>query len=301
MIEAWRNGLIFGGAGVAAAALAQARGAWKGLPVVLIGLGALAFGAELVDRAWLAESLLLDAPWAAAAALALWAAQARTGWLRARSWPMVVLLTALFGDALIAVGLAAVEPDATRRARLVIAASGASLLTRTGGASSLLLGWGGWEAVGLGVALAAVGWVGGGRGQEYARPELRVVIAGLLVPLGAAVLAWFVIVGGAADLAARGLESLPLQRPRDYPIVALLGSIGCGTVGDEGVMALLAREVQLRALSIRGDWLAASMRVGLAVGGGLPLLVLTRSRLRVGIPLWLAQAGLAVLWCFLRS
>ena len=70
-----------------------------------------------------------------------------------------------------------------------------------------------------------------------------------------------------------------------------------GVVGAAGRMGqMLVREIAARAHSVRGDWAIDTARVGLCVGGGLPLLVLTGSSLRVGVPLWLAQVALACGW-----
>ncbi|MFZ5479596.1 MAG: hypothetical protein ACOZNI_22715, partial [Myxococcota bacterium] len=171
--ELWVNAAAMGAVGLAGAVVATIRPARLG--VVLVALLAVAGAAlrGMLDRGWAIDSLIHDAPWAAALGLAAWAAVGGAGWLRARSWPAVVVATALFGDALVAVGLAAGEPDPGRRARLVLAASGASMIGVTSGAAPLLLGWGGVEAVGLGIVLAIVGWARGAGGVERGAPDGR--------------------------------------------------------------------------------------------------------------------------------
>ncbi len=298
-VEAWRNAAVLGGITAVLAIVARVRSGWKWFPALVIaGIGA-AFVLDVVATSWMGASLLADAPWGAAVLLALWSAHAESRWLRARSWPVVVLATALLGDRFVAMGLAASEPDPARRARLVLAASGASLIGVTSGAAPLLLGWGGLEAVAVGLVLAVLGYAGGGD-VTRAKPDAKAAGAALVVPLLGAIVAWLAIVGGALEVVAYGIEQIPyLAMPRG-DLAVFGGAVAAGAIGDEGLFALLAREIELRALSLRGDAIPMALRAGLAVGGGLPLLLATGSRLRVGVPLWLAQLGVVTAWLYFR-
>lgn len=299
IVEAWRNAAVLGGIVAVICLLAQVRAVRPWLPALVIaGLGA-AFGLGAAHKDWFLGSLADDAPWGSALLLAAWTAHGDTRWLRARSWPVVVLATALLGDLFVAMGLALCEPDPARRARLVIAASGASLIGWTSGAAPLVLGWGGLECVAVGLALAAVGFVPGGDFGRAA-PDVRAGAKALVVPVLGAVVAWLAIAGGTLELLADGLEKIPLLWIPRGDLLVYGGAVLAGAIGDEGLFALLARETELRALSLRGDEVPMALRAGLAVGGGLPLLVLTGCRLRVGVPLWLAQVGGTLAWLSLR-
>ena len=78
--------------------------------------------------------------------------------------------------------------------------------------------------------------------------------------------------------------------------MALLPALLLGVLTDEGAGALAAQAVLDRAFNIQGDWARQMSVAGLAVGGGLPLLLLSRSSLRVGLPLWALQVALTLLW-----
>lgn len=299
-VEAWRNAALLGGIVAVLAMVGQIRAARAWFPaLVLAGVGA-AFWLEALAGSWLLSSLRADAPWGSALLLAMWAVHGDSRWLRARSWPAVVLAAALLGDRFVAMGLALCEPDPARRARLVVAASGASLVGWTSGAAPLVLGWGGLECVGVGLVLAALGYSGAGDFGRVA-PDTRAAVAAAVVPVFGAVVTWLAIVGGALEVLADGLEGIPLLAMPRGDLLVYGGAVLAGAFGDEGLFALLARETELRALSLRGDAIPTSLRAGLAVGGGLPLLVLTGSRLRVGVPLWLAQVGVVTAWLYLRS
>ena len=274
--------------------------------VVLVTVGVLVVAAvrDVFRAPWVLDSLAQDVPWGAVALLAGWSALGRAAPVAVRRWPAVVLLAALAGDLLVAMGLALVEPDPRRRARLVLAASGASLLGPASGAAPLLLGWGGPQAVALGALLALVGFAGSA-GSDPAwverppapLPELgRRVAWGAGLALAAGVAAWATLLTGGAELFAERVEMLPLERTGVARWFVLAGATFLGGAGDEGFGALFVREVAARALSVRGDWALDTARAGLCVGGGLPLLVLTRSSLRVGVPLWLAQVALVCAW-----
>ena len=126
MIEAWRNAAVLGAIAGALAVLGQFPRLRTFFPAfLLVGVGA-GFYLKALDTHWAMSSLAADAPWLAVALLAAWTLHTETAWLRARTWPLVVLLAAIFGDRFVALGLAVAEPDPARRARLVLAASGAS-------------------------------------------------------------------------------------------------------------------------------------------------------------------------------
>ncbi|MFN7145199.1 MAG: hypothetical protein ACK4YP_15605, partial [Myxococcota bacterium] len=176
---------------------------------------------------------------------------------------------------------------------------GASLIGGTSGAAPLVLGWGGPEAVGVGLVCAALGFAPGG-GVERAAPDLKAAATALLVPVLGGVVTWLAVVSGALELVAMGLEQVPSLAMARGDLLVYAAAVFGGAVGDEGLFALFAHEVELRALSIRGDALPTAIRAGLAIGGGLPLLLLTRSRLSVGLPLWLAQVGVVTAWLSFR-
>jgi hypothetical protein len=276
------------------------RKAALGVAGIVAGVGVVAGVRELFAAEWVLPSLLRDLPWGPVAALAAWGALGRSGVFASRRWLGVVLLAAVAGDLLVAVGLSFAEPDARRRARLVLAASGASLIGVTSGASALLLGWGGLPTVALGLLLAAAGATRGGEGRLVERTPPRMNASGIAwgvgLALAAGVLAWLAMVANTTEILAERIEALPLDWPHHARVLTFAAGLLGGTVGDEGAAALLAREVAARSLSVKGTWAMDAVRVGLAIGGGLPLLVMTRSSLRVGVPLWLVQVLLGFGW-----
>ncbi len=271
-----------------------------GVAGIVAGVGVVAAVRDLFASEWVLNSLLHDLPWGAVVALASWGALGRSGAFASRRWLGAVLLSAVAGDLLVAVGLSLVEPDPRRRARLVLAASGASLVGVTSGASALLLGWGGLPMVVLGLLLAAVGVTRGGEGRLVQRTPVAPIrhgsAWGVGLALAAGVLVWLAMVANTTEILAERIEALPLDWPRHARAITFAAGLLGGTVGDEGASALLAREVAARSLSVKGPWAVDALRAGLAIGGGLPLLVLTRSSLRVGVPLWLVQVLLGVGW-----
>jgi hypothetical protein len=293
MPELYRNALALGGATVVIAVGAQFPRLRPFLPFLALAACGLGFGLEVLDRAWAFASLRSDAPWLVAVVLAAWSVHGGSAWLRARSWWAVVAAAAVFGDLFVAAGLAVVEPDPRRRARLVVAASGASLLGRTSGAGALVLGWGGVEVVALGIACALVGFV---RGGVVDRAPLRPAWSAMVPPLVAAVATWLVAAGGSLEVVAVGLEQAPIEFPRVWEALVAGAAALAGVLGDEGTFALIARGMLERALSLRGDQMRQLLLAGLGVGGGLPLLLYTRSSLKVGLPLWLVQVAMLLGW-----
>jgi hypothetical protein len=294
MNEVWRDAALFGAVGVALAVAARTRVAHWLVPLGLLVAAGLVAALDMVRTSWLVGSLLHDAPWPAALLLAVWSAQGAAGWLRVRTWPLVVLCTAAFGDQLVAVGLAAAEADPARRARLVVAAGGASLVGITSGASTLMLGWGGVDVSLLGLVLALVGWTASdGSMPARMKPDARAAARAALVAVLGALTAWFVALGGTSNLVATGIEQGPLVLPgRDTPVVAG-AALALGLVADEGAASLLARDVSQRGLDF-GAGVTDALRVGLALAGTPTMLLATGSRLRTGLPLWLAQAALGL-------
>ena len=90
----------------------------------------------------------------------------------------------------------------------------------------------------------------------------------------------------------------PGQRPDFRELTLVLA--GRLRVEHEGGVMLLASETLDRAFSLRGDTVREALLVGGTVGAGLPALVATRSRLRVGVPLWLVQVALALGFLYTR-
>lgn len=298
MPEAVRNAMGLAGVVLAFSALISVPRVQRWAPVLV----ALAVGAALllgaVDGRWIGDSLRHDLAWRPVALLALWTAQARLGWARARGWLPVVLLTLVAGDLLVALGLAVAEPDDRRRARLVLAASGASLIGVWSGASSLVFGWGGPALTGLGLGLSLVG-VGAGRGAVASAPmQPARAVEGLGLALAAGVFAWVLTLGGTLDFVAQGLERAPLELPRTWGVLTVLAAATLGALGDEATMAVALHEAAAHGLSIREAMVPAWMTAGLAVGNGLVLLLVTRSSLAVGFPLWLLQLAGVAAWAY---
>ena len=286
-------GTIVGLAGLAA----QLRVGRFLVPLLLLGGAGVAAYLKVLGPEFAIDSFVHDAPWVGAAILAAWTFHARIGWVRATSWPAVVLLTALFGDVFTAMVLAHAEPDPSRRARLVVAASGASLCGRTSGEAALILGAGPWQVMVLGLVLAAVGFVTGGQVRwGDATPKAGIGPAWVALVFGAGV--WLLTLVYAGEGLATALEQARLYLPGLDKLAVGGGAIVTGMFLQEGGAALFLQSALDRALSLRGDSVREAMLVGLSIGGGLPLLIATGSRLRVGIPLWLVQVamGLGFLW-----
>jgi hypothetical protein len=95
-----------------------------------------------------------------------------------------------------------------------------------------------------------------------------------------------------------GLENLPLVVPVDGAWKIGLVATVAGVLGFEPGVALLGQDILLHATQVRGEWLVSALRVGVALGAGLPMLVATRSSVVAGAPIWAAQVviGLAWLW-----
>ncbi len=294
-VPAVRNAVAIGVAGFVLLLLGRLTRAHLWLPIGLVAAAGLALGLQALHPAFLLESLVHDPPWSAALLLAAWSALGASGMVRARSWWAVVLVAALLGDVLVAAALSLCEPDDRRRARLVMAASGASLVGPFSGATAVALGWGGLPVAALGLVLALVGFARGGERPAFNRELDRKALVGpALVPVWFALVTWLFMLGGVPDFAAMGLENLPIVLPgQGAPWVGAVAAI-LGGLGAEAGVALLAGDILLHATQLRGDWAETAMRVGIAVGGGLPLLLATRSRVTVGLPLWTAQVLLAL-------
>ncbi len=295
--EAERNAIIAGVLALVLGVAAQFRWARLTLPFLfLIACGVLT-RFKMLDRGWALESLRLDASWGVGVPLIAWTMIAALGLIRLSGWPATVLIGAVLGDRFAAMGLVLGEADTGRRARLVLAASGASLIGLTGGPAALVLGFGGWRTAVLGGVLALVGWAGPPLANVVREPGLPRQ-AGLAVLSGViAVLAgWILMVGGSADLIAQGIEEAPLFLPRAWKLTCFAGAVLAGVITDEGVAAMAAHATFERGLDLMTSVPKDVVRVGIAVGGGLPLLLLTGSRLRVGVPLWLCQVAIAAMW-----
>lgn len=294
-----RNVVVVGSVVGFAGVMGQLRFGRFAVPALLLGAAGAAVYLKVLAPEWALSSLLRDAPWLAAAGLATWAFHARLGWVRATSWPAVVVLTALLGDVFTAMVLAHAEADPGRRARLVMAASGASLCGRTSGEAALVLGAGAWPVVALGVVLALVGFVGGGQVRwGGATPKAGIGPAWVALVFAAGV--WLLTLVYAGEGLATALEQARLLLPGVDKLAVGAGALLTGMFVQEGGAALFLRSALDRALSLRGDGVREAILVGLSVGGGLPLLLLTRSRLRVGVPLWLVQVVIAAAFLWWR-
>lgn len=304
MINVIRNAAAMGAAGAAIGFALQFRRGWMVAVPTVVASAALGVHLGVLRPSWAVESLALDAPWMTAGKLALWAGIAAMGFVRMDGWGVAVVGAALLGDRFAAVAIAMGVEDPSRRARLVLAASGASLIGPIGGAGMVALGGWTWPVALVGVAAALVGFVpalGSVRRHDAASGRFKTVFPALVTPAIGAVVTWLLILGGLPDLLAYGMEHLPALEPTSTPILVGAGAALAGTLGDEGTMGLLAREILVDGRSLRGDWAHDALLVGLSLGGGLPLLLMTRSRLRVGVPLWLLQLGIGAGWLWTRS
>lgn len=293
-VPAISNAVALGSAAAVAFFLARSQRAHLWLPAYLLAVLGLAFALRTLDYRFVLESLRFDPPWRTAGLMALWCGAAAAGWLRVRSWWAVVLGAIAVGDMAVAIGLSLCEPDTSRRARLVLAASGASIIGPWSGATAVALGWGGMEMAAFGLVLALVGLVGGGSAPAVVAPDRAAALRAAAVPLWLALFTWVFMLGGVADFAAMGIENIPVLMPQQQ--AAWLGGVAAllGALGAETALALFAQDVLLHATQIRGLWAADGFRIGLAVGGGLPLMMATGCRLIVGIPLWVLQVLLAL-------
>lgn len=295
--EALRNALIAAALGLSLGFAAHFRRLHRFLPLVFLAACGVLTYFKMLDRAWALESLRLDADWVVGAQLIGWMMVSGLGLVRLSGWPATLAVAAVLGGRFAALGLVAGEADPRRRARLVLAASGASLIGLTGGPASLVLGWGGWRTVALGLVLATVGWVGAPLAnvvREAGKPATA-VLAGV-AGASAVLAAWVMTVGGTAEQMSFGIEQAPLYLPRAWRAVDCFGALLVGVIADQGAGAMLMHAVLDRGLDVMTNVPRDVIRAGLAVGGGLPLLFLTGSRLSVGIPLWIGQVLIVLCW-----
>ncbi|MSQ00995.1 MAG: hypothetical protein EXR71_03755 [Myxococcales bacterium] len=286
--------IVLGGLGAIGGIVARLRVAWWALPIVVFAALGVAFSAEAMRWDFLWSSILWDAPWRSAVPLAVWCAFGASGTVRTTSWPGVIVATALLGDVVVATGLALAEPDAGRRARLVLAASGASIIGPWSGATVFTLGCGGLEMSALGLALALIGFTRGRGENRLVRPSFRLAWPAAAVVVSATLLVWLMAAGSVADFASFGLEGLaPLLPGRATEWVGVLAAL-IGAVVYEPAAALFLEHTLALATKLRGTWAVDALRIGVSVGAGLPMLLLSGAQLRVGLPLWVLQVCLAV-------
>lgn len=289
-----RNAMALGAACFLSFFLARSRRAHLWLPLYFCAVLGLSFALRTVDYRFLIESIRYDPPWFSAGVLAVWCALAAAGWLRVRSWWAVVVGSVLVGDYAVAIGLAACESEASRRARLVLAASGASLVGPWSGASAVVFGWGGLEMAALGLLLAGVGFSRGGGLPALVRPDRQSALQAGVVPLWLGLFIWLFMLAGVPDLAAMNIESLPVLMPQGQAVWLGLVATIWGALGAEPGVALLSQDIVVHATQVRSGWLADAFRVGLAIGGGLPMVMAAGGKLTVALPLWVVQVLLAL-------
>lgn len=285
--------LVMGGVGVLGLGLANVRGAWAWLGLwVLLAMG-FAWKQEALAWRVVGESLRFDIGWPVVGLLAVWALFGASAVVRPASFLGVVAASALFGSMGAWVGVALAEPDEGRRARLVLAATGAALLTPWASPASLTLGGASLGVTALGALLALVGFAPGGR-NTVAAPRWGEVARAALLLTWLVLLVWLLRQGGVPDFIATGLEALPPRLPGHATL--WLGTVATivGSLLHPAGAALLAGVVLEHATQLRGEWAQEALRVGLTVGAGLPALLLTRARITVGLPLWVLQVLLAL-------
>ncbi len=286
--------IVMGGLGAIGGMVARLRAAWWALPIVVLAALGVAFSAHAMRWDFMWASILWDAPWRSGLPLAVWCAFGASGAVRTTSWAGVVVATALLGDVAVATGLALAEPDPSRRARLVLAASGASLVGPWSGATMLTLGHGGLEMSVLGLALALIGYASGRGENRLVRPSWALAWPAGAVVVSVTLLVWLMAAGSVADFASFGLEGLaPLLPGRATEWVGFLAALA-GAVVYEPAAALFLEHTLSLATQLRGTWTVDALRIGVSVGAGLPMLLLSGARIRVGLPLWVLQVCLAV-------
>lgn len=306
MTDALVTALLVAGCVLLTGALARVRPWWGALVGGLLTLGTPAIR-DVLDLRWPTDMLLHDIPWAGIGLVTLLGAAPWLGtwlaprlvvpWTRVPTWPLVVVTAALVGDLLVAAALTLLEGDPQRRARLVLAASGASLAGFAGGAP-LLVGHGHATGVLLAAALL-VPTIVLGRGADGPAPEPYRTATGphaLAVAAAAVLVGASVNVAGTTELFATVMENLDFVHATTWRWHVVGAGLVGGAFGDEGLYALVAREAFARALSLHGTDMVDTLRASLVVAGGLPLLYLTRSSWKVGLPVWLAQLGILAAW-----
>ena len=306
MTDAFVTALLVAACVLLTGALARVRPWWGALLGGTVTLGAPAIR-DVMDLGWPTEVWVHDVPWSGIALVALLGAAPWLGtrlaprlaspWTRLPSWPLVVIAAAFAGDLLVAGALCLLESDPRRRARLVLAASGASLAGMAGSAP-LLLGHAHIQGLLLAGTLALPAFVLG-RGTYAPASEPYRTASGrhaLAFTAGAALVGAAANVAGTTELFATVMENLDFVHATTWRWHVVGAGLVGGALGDEGLYALVAREAFARALSLHGSDMVDTLRASLVVAGGLPLLYLTRSSWKAGLPVWLAQVGILAAW-----
>ena len=286
---------------LATVALLQLRPLWPAAIASMVAVG-LVVRSEALDPAWIGDVVRHDVPWGTVFLLAAWWTVARLGVVQVRGVGSAALVGATLGDEAVAHGLPTQPADARDRARAVMAASGASLVGPLGGGAVLGLGHGGLASVGLGLAMAALAAAPGALRDRptFVRPDVATTRAAVWNGVARAGLVAVVcgcfVVGGGASVAADILTRLELLEPGRHPWHVALAGLGAGVVGQEAAVAVLAARAFERASDATQPGHLAIFRAALAVGGGLPVLLATRSALRIGLPAWFAQVAVLFAW-----
>jgi hypothetical protein len=285
--------LAVGGLAVVGLALANVRHAWLWLGLWVGVTAGFAFHFETVPWAVLGESFLWDIPWLAVVGVAAWMLVGASGMVRPSSFLGTVGTAALLGSMTAWVGAALAEPDEGRRARLVVAGTGAALITPWASPASWTIGVSGFEVALLGLGLALLGFTSGGKVVRVAPSWPEVARAALLL-VWLVLLVWLLRQAGLPDFIATGLEGLEVRLPGRATL--WLGTVASivGSLFHPAGAALLAGVVFEHASQLRGVWAQEALRIGLTVGAGLPALLLTRAKFTVGFPLWMLQVFAAV-------
>lgn len=293
LLPAVRALLAVGGLAVVGLALANVRHAWLWLGLWVGVTAGFAFHFETVPWAVLGESFLWDIPWLAVVGVAAWMLVGASGVVRPSSFLGTVGTAALLGSMTAWVGAALAEPDEGRRARLVVAGTGAALITPWASPASWTIGVSGFEVALLGLGLALLGFTSGGKVVRVAPSWSEMARAALLL-VWLVLLVWLLRQAGLPDFIATGLEGLEVRLPGRATL--WLGTVASivGSLFHPAGAALLAGVVLEHASQLRGVWAQEALRIGLTVGAGLPALLLTRAKFTVGFPLWMLQVFAAV-------
>jgi hypothetical protein len=119
-------------------------------------------------------------------------------------------------------------------------------------------------------------------------------LSGLLWQILAISLALLAVVGGLAELAAQGLETVVELLDWWAPPLLVASCALLTALSDATAMSVLMTGVVDRSMSLDSAAVVAPMAVGVAVGGLGPLLA--AGALRAGWRLWVLQVAVAVLW-----
>lgn len=281
-------------------------------PLFVLLLGAWAMHLGVLSPAWALDSLINDAPWVGVvrvAAVQVVVAVAAAWMLRRRAGQVLWMGLAspvLAAHPAVRERWTQAVPDDRQRAGIVLLGGSLGLAIPALSPGAGLLGWYADPAVAVGVVV--IGLAAFLRTRRPApfldkgTPWRPWGPLGAVLCIGPALgmMAWLAAASGALEFVADALEQAKLYVPRITEGMFVLGATLVGSLGDEGAWSLVGAGILERGLSLRGEQIREILLAGVSVGGTLPMLVATRSRLKVGVPWWLAQVVWVVGWYLLH-